>query len=214
MSGRVEGTLLHEKRAPQSRQGGQVAMKRPCIDGRDKIDARSIFRHIAAREASSLRACRAQAGEARPPSRTLTEGMGKWTPSTIPTSNYPPAAGRPRSTPSKRQRDDAPHQSHCFFFVSSLALTVTIVPKICRSPRPTRSSAYPVRANCVKGLASRCDLRVVLSSQKYAFDATARATARRRGGCVLDAAGADRRLIAAPIATGRPPCRRRWIYLL
>jgi hypothetical protein len=38
---------------------------------------------------------------------------------------------------------------------------VTIVPKICSSPRPTRRSAHPVRANCVKGLASRCDLRVV-----------------------------------------------------
>ena len=58
-------------------------------------------------------------------------------------------------------RRHAPQSNHCFFFVSSLALTVTIVPKICRSPRPTRSSAQPVRANCVKGLASRCDLRVL-----------------------------------------------------
>ena len=65
--------------------------------------------------------------------------------------------------PRGRESSDAPppRSNHCFFFVSSLALTVTMVPKICNKPRPTRSRAQPVRANCVKGLAARCDLCAV-----------------------------------------------------
>ena len=77
-------------------------------------------------------------------------------------SNYPPGR-RPAAFDAVEAttRRHAPQDTHCFFFVSSLAFTVTIVPKIWSKPRPTSSSAHPVRANCVKGLASRCDLRVI-----------------------------------------------------
>ena len=149
--------LCSTKRARQ--KPVRVLKNPPCIDGRGEIASRSIFRHIAPREATSLRACRAQAGDDRPPSRLRVDGMGKWT-HTIP--NYPPARlhrGRPTQA-HMPEKTTAPHQHHCFFFVSSRALTVTIVPKIWSKPRPTSSSAQPVRANCVKGLASRCDLRV------------------------------------------------------
>jgi hypothetical protein len=80
---------------------------------------------------------------------------GKWTP-TIP--NYPPVVGRPAAEKTPRRRH---HHNYCFFFVSSRAFTVTMVPKIWSKPRPTRRSAHPVSANCVKGLASRCDLCVL-----------------------------------------------------
>ena len=117
----------------------------------------------------------------------------------------------------KRTQRHAPQDTHCFFFVSSLALTVTIVPKICSSPRPTRSSAQPVSANCVKGLASRCDLRVVLSSRECARTPSTRRRVRRLDGVEGASSTPPRR--GPPVdcrtgATGRPPCRRRWIYLL
>ena len=99
-----EGNFNHETHAKNPPRCRETSLYR--LAG-DKTALQLIFKQMAAREATSLRACRAQAGEARPPSRTLADRMGKWTPSTIP--NYPPAAGRPCSTPSKRQRDAARH---------------------------------------------------------------------------------------------------------
>ena len=58
----------------------KVLKNPPCIAGWDKMGSHLIFRQIAPREATSYELIRAQAGEARPPSRTLTDGMGKWTP--------------------------------------------------------------------------------------------------------------------------------------
>ena len=143
------------------------------------------------------------------PIQILASGVGCTT--TIP--NYPRAEATARTR--RRQRAPPPRPNHCFFFVSSLALTVTIVPKIWSKPRPTRSSAQPVRANCVKGLASRCDLRVVLSSRECAMTPSTRP--RPLDGVEGASSTPPRRgppVDCRTVATGRPPCRRRWIYLL